>query len=91
MERKIKCSDIPDQDVLLALNLTQGSWTSHFHGNLGKFFEKYPSKIALAKMNQLLKRGFTGGCGCGCRGDWEITDKGLAFINKPRTKEYTGY
>lgn len=89
--RKIKCSDIPDSNVLEILNKTQGKWTSLWNSDLGEYFSQYPPKIAFAKMRQLYKKGFTGGCPCGCRGDFEITDKGLDFINKPRTKEYTGY
>ncbi len=50
-----------------------------------------PPKVALAKMKALHKRGFVGGCTCGCRGDFEITDKGLEFIGKERTKPYSGY
>jgi hypothetical protein len=50
-----------------------------------------PEKVMLAKMRSLYRRGLAGGCPCGCRGDWEITDKGLAFIGKARTKAYTGY
>lgn len=41
-------------------------------------------KLALAKMKQLLKRGLVDGCGCGCRGDFEITDKGLAFLARDK-------
>lgn len=40
-----------------------------------------PQKLVLAKMKQLLKRGLVNGCGCGCRGDFEITDKGNAFLS----------
>lgn len=50
-----------------------------------------PHKVALAKMKALYKRGFVGGCDCGCRGDFEITDKGLEYIGRERTTPYTGY
>jgi hypothetical protein len=50
-----------------------------------------PDKVMHAKMKSLYRRGLVGGCDCGCRGDWEITDKGLALIGQPRTKEYSGY
>jgi len=50
-----------------------------------------PPKLLLAKMRQLYNREFVGGCACGCRGDWEITDKGLAFIGQQRTVPYHGY
>ena len=48
-------------------------------------------KLILSKMKSFIKRGLSGGCDCGCRGDYVITDKGLALIGKPRTHEYNGY
>lgn len=39
-----------------------------------------PSKLIRAKFNQLEKRGFMDGCGCGCRGNFRVTDEGLRFI-----------
>lgn len=29
-----------------------------------------------ARLCQLKKKGLVDGCGCGCRGDWELTDAG---------------
>ncbi len=45
-----------------------------------------PEKVQLAKMRQLHRRGLVSGCACGCRGDWEITDTGLAFVGMERTR-----
>ncbi len=39
-----------------------------------------PGKLVLAKMRQLIHRGVVDGCGCGCRGDFSITRKGLAEL-----------
>ncbi len=39
-----------------------------------------PDKLVLAKMKQLIHRGVVDGCGCGCRGDFTITNKGLAEL-----------
>jgi hypothetical protein len=50
-----------------------------------------PPKLKLAKMQSLHRRGLVGGCTCGCRGDFEITDKGLAAIGRERYAAYTGY
>lgn len=50
-----------------------------------------PPKLALAKMKNLHSRGLVSGCPCGCRGDFEITDKGLDFLDKPRLKKFNGY
>jgi hypothetical protein len=93
----MKASDISDRDVLEFLAGHQGHWSTWGVGYsimptvqdampLGT-----PEKVQLAKMRQLHKRGFVGGCTCGCRGDWEITDKGLAFIGRERTVRYNGY
>lgn len=82
-------------------------WCGHFKGrenviHLGKPIghvddvyyampEGTPDKVALTKMKSLHEKDLVGGCPCGCRGDFEITDKGLKFINRNRTKAYTGY
>lgn len=38
--------------------------------------------LILAKMQNLIHRGLVEGCDCGCRGDYVITDKGLAYLEK---------
>ena len=43
--------------------------------------EGTPEKLRIAKMAILIKRGLVDGCPCGCRGDYEITDKGIAAIS----------
>lgn len=43
-----------------------------------------PPKVALAKMRRLMRRGLVTGCGCGCRGDFEITDLGRHFLSGGR-------
>lgn len=43
---------------------------------LGSLPEGQRDKLALAKMAMLIRRGLVDGCTCGCRGDFEITDKG---------------
>ena len=40
-----------------------------------------PEVYQRAKMRRLIKRGLVRGCGCGCRGDFEITPKGIEFID----------
>ena len=35
-----------------------------------------PLKVALAKMNALIQRGWVDGCGCGCMGSFTLTDTG---------------
>ena len=50
-----------------------------------------PEKMVLLKLKKLVNRKLLGGCACGCRGDFEITDKGLKLIGIERTRKYTGY
>lgn len=102
MKKGIQSKHISDLDVLNYLYDRQGKWTQLWNGY---FKEKDPSvddvyyampegtpaKVALAKMRSLHKRGYVGGCPCGCRGDFEITDEGLEFLGKPRLKKYSGY
>lgn len=73
-----------DRDVM-----TRARWTTHWSitktddpGWPLPFPENTPEKLRLAKMSQLLSKGLVDGCDCGCRGDWTITDKGLARIEE---------
>lgn len=52
---------------------------------------EWSDRKKLALMKVLYKNGLVGGCDCGCRGDFEITDKGLLYLGRKRLKEYTGY
>ena len=84
----MKCKDIPDEPILRFLAQHQGKWATHGKGYSMPTVQDAmppgtPCKLQLAKMRQLHKRGLAGGCPCGCRGDWEITDKGLALIGLP--------
>jgi hypothetical protein len=76
----MQCKNIDDRPILEFLS-EQGGWCNWF----GNEYENsvthampdgVPEKLALAKMKQLIKRGLVSGCCCGCRGDFEITDKG---------------
>jgi hypothetical protein len=102
MSKVMQAKDIDDKAILEYLYDKQGEWTCLW---MGHFKDKDPSatdvyyampentphKVALAKMKSLHKRGLVGGCPCGCRGDFEITDKGLELLGKPRLKPYNGY
>lgn len=39
-----------------------------------------PAKIVRAKAARLIERGLMDGCTCGCRGDFELTDAGRAYL-----------
>jgi hypothetical protein len=43
--------------------------------------EGVTGKLALAKMKAMVRKGLVSGCPCGCRGDFEITDKGRAALS----------
>lgn len=39
-----------------------------------------PDNLIRAKARKLIHRGLLSGCPCGCRGDFEITEAGRAFL-----------
>lgn len=41
-----------------------------------------PTRVLQAKMRSLIKRKLVDGCGCGCRGDYTITELGKEHLNK---------
>jgi hypothetical protein len=43
-----------------------------------------PEKVIRAKVRKLIGRGLLDGCPCGCRGDFEITDKGRVLLDRTR-------
>ena len=91
----MKCSDVPDREVLEFLAAHQGEWATTGTGYGMPTVQDAvrpgtPYKLQRAKMRQLLNRGLIHGCACGCRGDWEITDKGLEFIGRQRTRSMIG-
>lgn len=99
---KLQTKNLSDDVVLILLSKYQGQW-GFFNGNKINFFvngtikeekvfkETIPIKLIRSKYKSLVKRGLIGGCYCGCRGDFEITDKGLEKIGAIRVKKYTGY
>lgn len=86
----MKAADIPDDAMLRVIASPsrfhrEGSvppdapnWWSRW--DLDEQFPTVPAKIVLAKVRQLMKRGFVAGCDCGCRGDFEVTDAGRTFL-----------
>ena len=91
----MKYSDIDDKVVLNFLAKHQGKWATWDHSyfavpTVSSVMPGVPPKLQLSKMKQLIKRKFVSGCDCGCRGDFEITDKGLEFIGLVRTHHSIG-
>lgn len=94
--RRLKTYHIPDEPILKFLAKHQGHWATHGEGyNIVATVQDAMPKgtsmeLQLKKMNDLLSRRLVSGCGCGCRGDWEIKDLGLEVIKQKRTAGRTG-
>lgn len=83
----MQCKDIPDAPILAFL--AANDWAAGWHDFEGPEYcptvrdcmpAGVPPKLRLAKMRGLINRGLVTGCACGCRGDFEITDKGRASL-----------
>lgn len=44
-------------------------------------------RLIMAKMRNLLSRALVDGCACGCRGDYVITDMGIAYLKEQMRDE----
>jgi hypothetical protein len=90
----MQCKDIPELPILRFLagpydNWPVPRWATWFNYEprpensvLNAMPLGTPAKLALAKMRQMIRKGLVEGCGCGCRGDFEITDKGRALLQE---------
>lgn len=81
--RRIKAADIPDETLLRVVDHIQreaGMWALVF--DIHAVIEDcgIPWKVVNAKLAKLIKRGLLDGCTCGCRGDFELTDRGCEEI-----------
>lgn len=91
----MQCKDIPDWPILHFLaNMPRfdasqipktGTWfwsETHQPDNsvLRAMPEGTPPRLALAKMKTLMRRGLVDGCSCGCRGNFELTEKGYLLL-----------
>lgn len=71
-----QAKDISDADMLASVarhERGEGGWAMTW--DIEPDFPGFPPKVVLAKLRKLLKRGLIDGCGCGCRGDWEIVEQ----------------
>jgi hypothetical protein len=81
-----QCKDIPDKPIMEFLLNNKGIWCNWYLGDQRDVRTAMPKnipseKIILSKMRQLIKRGLVSGCTCGCRGDFEITQKGEDWLS----------
>ena len=81
-----QCKDIPELPILEFLyqrKLDDKVWSCWYEGFENSIDQAMPEnthwKLRVAKMAKLIKRGLISGCGCGCRGDYEITSKGIDY------------
>lgn len=88
----MQCKDIPDAPILRFVQKHGGIGCNWFDavyagGSVNERSVRHampdglPDKLVLAKMRQMMARGVVNGCPCGCRGDYEITEKGLREID----------
>jgi len=86
---KSQCKDIPTRPILEFLAKRGGigcvwwelSYPS-FARSVRTVMPPVPDNLALAKMRQLMRKGLVSGCGCGCRGDFELTEKGRIRLRR---------
>ena len=81
----MQAKDIPEDKILAFLAVNEGKWCFLVDATWPRDLfcvmpEGVNRKLALAKMRAMIKKGFVTGCGCGCRGDFEITPKGKAEL-----------
>lgn len=84
VRKALQCKHIADRPVLEFLASLNGRWGASYSDwptGVGiAMLPGIPHKLIVAKMNMLIRRGLVDGCTCGCRGDYELTPKGKAFI-----------
>ena len=79
----MQCKDIPTLPILQLMASEPDHWWYWFKGNWSiqkAMPQGLPEKLVRAKMNQLMSKGLIDGCPCGCRGDYELTDKGRSKL-----------
>ena len=91
----MQCKDIPDEPVLRFLAVHGGIGCTLWRNEDGTPMnarsaiqampDGVPWKLANAKMAMLMRRGLVDGCPCGCRGDWELTPAGRAWLAQRET------
>lgn len=85
----MQCKDIPDLPILVFLS-KHTEWCNWTDPNADYEYSQrsvlhamppnLPDKLVLGKMRQLIKRKLVDGCGCGCRGDFVLTEKGREYM-----------
>lgn len=83
---RLQAKDISDVEMLEAVREAgTGSSGWAMAWDVDALNPAYPPKVQQAKRSKLIKRGLMEGCTCGCRGDFYLTDSGLALLNDSAT------
>jgi len=97
LHKNMQCKDIPTRPILEYVRDHGGigcTWFSEISSErtVRKVISpNVPDKLVRAKMNNLIYKGLIDGCPCGCRGDYEITDKGLERIDGACEKDNSSH
>ncbi len=83
----MQCKDLSTIKILTFLDQHRGQWATWqaidtYMPSVGALFPDAADKLVRAKMAQLIGKGLVSGCSCGCRGDYEITEKGTARLRE---------
>jgi hypothetical protein len=91
----MQCKDIPTLPILAFLKRHEGrwcNWSGLEEAQTTEMWDWYarsvrnampnhvPDKLILAKMRMLISKGLVDGCACGCRGDFELTERGKQVL-----------
>lgn len=79
----MQCKDVPELPVLRFLSALGRAGTAfpEMENSVQQAMPAgTPANLARAKMGSLIRRKLVKGCVCGCRGDFELTDKGRQYL-----------
>ena len=74
----VQCKDIEDGPLVrfvAAKQAEKGMWVNSW--DFEPPYSELPDRLFRAKMGKLIAKGYLTGCPCGCRGDYEVTSKGI--------------
>jgi len=91
----VQSKDISTIDILKFLKSHQGRWCTWGVGysmpTVADAMPKgTPEKLQRAKMSILIRHKLVDGCDCGCRGDYEITQQGIDYLERHLTQRPPG-
>jgi len=84
----MQCKDIEERPILEFLFKHKDGWCFNFDPKdcersvYFAFPKDVPHKLLVSKMRNMIKKGLVDGCDCGCRGDYQITEKGILKLKE---------